>query len=85
MHLPLEAIPNAMWMPVLARHPNPSPPSPPKSCCLQEVAADAQAGADAAAADEDWNPNFSDSDGLSSASGGKDPYLSARVLEQQIK
>ncbi|PSC73469.1 cytokinin riboside 5 -monophosphate phosphoribohydrolase LOG3-like [Micractinium conductrix] len=52
---------------------------------IQEVAADAQAGADAAAADEDWNPNFSDSDGLSSASGGKDPYLSARVLEQQIK
>ncbi len=43
------------------------------------------ASVDASAAAEDQNPNYSDSDGVSSSSGGKDPYLSDKLLDQHIK
>lgn len=43
------------------------------------------ASVDAAASAEDQNPNFSDSDGVSSSSGGRDPYLSDHLLSQHIK
>lgn len=54
---------------------------------IQEVGSDlvSAASVDASAAAEDQNPNFSDSDGVSSSSGGKDPYLSDKLLDQHIK
>ncbi|KAL4434491.1 hypothetical protein ABPG75_000932 [Micractinium tetrahymenae] len=54
---------------------------------IQEVGSDrvSAASVDASAAAEDQNPNFSDSDGVSSSSGGKDPYLSDQLLDQHIK
>lgn len=52
---------------------------------LQEVSADGPAAAEAATNAEDANPNFSDSDGVSSSSGGEDPYVSAKLLDQHIK
>lgn len=44
-----------------------------------------QAAADVAASSLDANPNFSDNDGVSSSSAGKDPYLSDKLLHQHIK
>lgn len=61
------------------------PPLPLFSHPPQEVSAEANTAADEAVNQQDENPNFSDSDGVSPAGGGLDPFVAPKLLLEHVQ
>jgi hypothetical protein len=52
---------------------------------IQEVSAEANTAADEEVNQQDENPNFSDSDGVTPAGGGLDPFVAPKLLLEHVQ